>query len=46
MKLQIFTETASQTIVPSKIHKNSYRALNDVKPMVNESRLPYLSNGT
>ena len=31
MKLQIFTETASQTFVPSKIHKNSYRAPNDLK---------------
>lgn len=46
MKLQIFTETASQTFVPSKIHKNSYRAPNDLKPILNESRHPDLSNGT
>ena len=46
MKLQIFTETASETFVPSKIYKNSYRAPNELKPILNESRHPDLSNDT
>ena len=45
MKLQIFTETASETFVPSKVYKNSYRAPNELK-ILNESRHPGLSNGT
>ena len=45
MKFQILIESASQTFVPSKIHKNSYRAPNDLKLIVNESRHPDLSNG-
>ena len=45
MKLQIFTETANETFVPSKIYKNSYRGPNDLKLILNESRHPDLSNG-
>ena len=46
MKLQIFTETASETFVLSKIYKNSYRAPIELKPILNESRHLDLSNGT
>ena len=45
MKFQILIESASQTFVPSKIHKNSYRIPNDLKLILNESRHPDLSNG-